>query len=186
MAWVPMIPEDEAKGELKEWYDKLRDPWGGVDDILRVHSINLPTLEGHVALYHSAMKGTKDLLRKQREMIAVVVSIVNQCHYGIIHHGAGLRQITRDGEWVKRFIKDYKTADLSKQDLVMLDYAAKLTREPWNMEAADVEALRVAGFSDVGILDIVQVVGYYAYVNRLADGLGVELEPFWDDEEPVL
>ncbi|HIL17562.1 MAG TPA: peroxidase [Deltaproteobacteria bacterium] len=81
MAWVPMIPEDEAKGELKEWYDKLRDPWGGVDDILRIHSINLPTLEGHVALYHSAMKGTKDLLRKQREMIAVVVSIVNQCHY---------------------------------------------------------------------------------------------------------
>ena len=68
----------------------------------------------------------------------------------------------------------------------MLDYAAKLTREPWNMEAADVEALRAAGFSDVGILDIVQVVGYYAYVNRLADGLGVELEPFWDDEEPVL
>ena len=68
----------------------------------------------------------------------------------------------------------------------MLDYAAKLTREPWNMVEADVQALRAAGFSDVGIFDIVQVVGYYAYVNRLADGLGVELEPFWDDEEPVL
>ncbi len=68
----------------------------------------------------------------------------------------------------------------------MLDYAAKLTREPWNMEEADVQALRDAGFSDVGILDIVQVVGYYAYVNRVADGLGVELEPFWDGEEPVL
>lgn len=68
----------------------------------------------------------------------------------------------------------------------MLDYAAKLTREPWNMEEADVQALRDAGFSDVGILDIVQVAGYYAYVNRVADGLGVELEPFWDDEEPVL
>lgn len=54
------------------------------------------------------------------------------------------------------------------------------------MVEADVQALRAAGFSDVGILDIVQVVGYYAYVNRLADGLGVELEPFWDDEEPVL
>ena len=40
--------------------------------------------------------------------------------------------------------------------------------------------------NDVGILDILQVVGYYAYVNRLANGLGVELEPFWDDEEPVL
>ena len=36
MAWIPMIPEDEAEGELKEWYDELRDPWGGVDDIMRM------------------------------------------------------------------------------------------------------------------------------------------------------
>ena len=58
----------------------------------------------------------------------------------------------------------------------MLDYVEKLTREPWNMVKADVKSLRVAGFNDEGILDIVQVAGYYAYVNRLADGLGVELE----------
>ena len=44
MAWIPMIPEDEAEGELKEWYDRLRDPWGGVDDIMRIHSISLPTM----------------------------------------------------------------------------------------------------------------------------------------------
>mgnify|MGYP000028705967 FL=1 len=58
----------------------------------------------------------------------------------------------------------------------MLDYVVKLTKEPWNMLKADVQSLRNAGFSDEGILDIVQVAGYYAYVNRLADGLGVELE----------
>ena len=45
-AWIPMIPEDEAEGELKEWYDRLRDPWGGVDDIMRIHSISLPTMKG--------------------------------------------------------------------------------------------------------------------------------------------
>lgn len=59
----------------------------------------------------------------------------------------------------------------------MLDYAAKLTREPWSMESADVEALRAVGFPDDAILDINQVTGYFAFVNRLADGLGVELEP---------
>ena len=47
MAWIPMIPEDEAEGELKEWYDQLRDPWGGVDDIMRIQSISLPTMKGH-------------------------------------------------------------------------------------------------------------------------------------------
>ena len=63
----------------------------------------------------------------------------------------------------------------------MLDYALKLTMEPWNMVKADVEELRDAGFSNAGILDIVHVTGYYAYVNRLADGLGVELEAFWKE-----
>ncbi len=63
----------------------------------------------------------------------------------------------------------------------MLDYAVKLTREPWAMVRSDVEALRAAGWSDTAILDVNQVTGYYAFVNRLADGLGVELEDFWDE-----
>ena len=63
----------------------------------------------------------------------------------------------------------------------MLGYAVKLTQEPWNVEEADVQELRDAGFSNAVILDIVHVTGYYAYANRLADGLGVELEAFWKE-----
>jgi len=181
MAWIPMIQEDKAEAELKEWYDKLREPWGGVDNIMKIHSLNFNTLKGHYELYLSAMKGTKDLSYKQREMIAVVVSNVNQCHYWIIHHGAGLRKITNDDEFVKQFVKDYKTSPISDQDKKMLDYAVKLSLEPWNMGEADVQELRDAGFSNPGILDIAHVTGYYAYVNRLADGLGVELETFWKE-----
>ena len=61
----------------------------------------------------------------------------------------------------------------------MLDYAVKLTLAPWSMVEADVEALRSAGFEDAAILDVNQVAAYYAFVNRLADGLGVELEKKW-------
>ena len=64
----------------------------------------------------------------------------------------------------------------------MLDYAAKLTLEPRKMEESDVQKLRDAGFSNTGILDIAHVTGYYAYVNRLADGLGVDLEKFWNEK----
>ena len=81
MVWIKMILEDEAKNELKDWYDKLREPSGGVDNILCIHSINTSTLKGHYELYSSAMKGSKDLSRKRREMISVVVSTVNQCNY---------------------------------------------------------------------------------------------------------
>ena len=64
---------------------------------------------------------------------------------------------------------------------MILEYAVKLTREPWNMKQADVEKLREVGFEDVDILDITQITGYFAFVNRLADGLGVELESYWND-----
>ena len=77
---------------------------------------------------------------------------------------------------VAQLKEDWQTADLTPADQAMLTYAAKLTREPWHIVEADVIALRQAGFSDAAILDINQVTGYYAFANRLVDGLGVELE----------
>ncbi len=64
----------------------------------------------------------------------------------------------------------------------MLGYAEKLTRAPWEMVRGDVDALTAAGFSERDILDINQITGYFAYVNRLADGLGVPLEGWWGEE----
>jgi len=66
---------------------------------------------------------------------------------------------------------------------MMLEYAVKLTRSPGAVEESDVDRLRTAGFDHAGILDICQVTSYYNYVNRLADGLGVEMESSWADEE---
>ncbi len=68
----------------------------------------------------------------------------------------------------------------------MLAFAVKLTRSPGEMTAEDARALREAGFEDSAILDITQVTAYYAYVNRLADGLGVELEDWWTPETLTL
>jgi uncharacterized peroxidase-related enzyme len=72
---------------------------------------------------------------------------------------------------------DYRRADLSALDRVILDFAGKLTLEPWSMTERDVEQLRSAGLDDAGVSDVVQVTALFAYYNRLADGLGVDLEP---------
>ena len=61
----------------------------------------------------------------------------------------------------------------------MLEYAEKLTLTPGAMERSDVETLRDAGFSDADILAIAEITGYYAYVNRIADGLGVQVEEWF-------
>jgi uncharacterized peroxidase-related enzyme len=73
---------------------------------------------------------------------------------------------------------DYTQANLDPADRAMLDYAAKLTRTPAAVSEADFQALREAGFDDRGILDIAQITAYFAFVTRLADGLGVTLEDY--------
>jgi uncharacterized peroxidase-related enzyme len=91
--------------------------------------------------------------------------------------------LAKDEKLVAALIADYQQAEISEADRAMLDYAVKLTREPAAIAQADVEALRRAGFSDAAILDICQVTAYYAFVNRLADGLGVELEAYWNEQQ---
>ena len=81
MTWIPIIQEDKADPQLKNWFNKLRQPWGGIDNIMKIRSPNVDSLKEHYELYISAMKGTNDLSYKQREMIGVLVSNVNQCHY---------------------------------------------------------------------------------------------------------
>ena len=71
---------------------------------------------------------------------------------------------------------DYKKADLQPADRAMLNYAVKLTHSPYEILEADVNALRSRGFDDRAIHDICAITAYYAFVNRIANGLGVELE----------
>jgi len=81
------------------------------------------------------------------------------------------------GAWVERIVHDYRQADLTSVDRALCDFAAKLTETPQRMTANDVAQLRAAGLDDLAISDAVQVIAYFNYINRVADGLGVDLEP---------
>lgn len=81
MAWIEMIAESKATGYLKELYEKYMEPWGGVDHIIKIHSLNPKSMRTHYDLYAHLMRGRSDLSRIQRETIAVVVSAVNHCEY---------------------------------------------------------------------------------------------------------
>ena len=86
MSWIAVIPELEAEGELLALYDELYaphtgEPRGQLDNILQVHSLDPQSLRAHLALYRSAMTGTASLPKIERELIGVVVSGINGCHY---------------------------------------------------------------------------------------------------------
>lgn len=81
MAWIETIDESDAAGRLAELYARLAEPDGTVDNILKIHSLDPRSLEDHYRLYRHLMYGRSQLSRVQREMIAVVVSAANRCHY---------------------------------------------------------------------------------------------------------
>ena len=81
MAWIDTINERDADESLKDQYAKLKDSRGGVDNILKIHSLNPESLDAHVRLYKTIMYGKSPIRRVNREMIAVLVSSINQCHY---------------------------------------------------------------------------------------------------------
>lgn len=94
----------------------------------------------------------------------------------MVHHRRGLRQLLKDDALLEAVEKDWRSAPLDEKRMAMLTFAMKLTVTPGDMTSADADSLCTAGFSDRDILDITEVAAYYAYANRIADGLGVEVE----------
>jgi uncharacterized peroxidase-related enzyme len=84
-----------------------------------------------------------------------------------------------DDAWVDQVRDDWRQADLSPRHAALCAYADKLTRTPGAMTADDLAPLRALGLKDRDLLDLVQVVGYFNYINRVADGLGVRDEEEW-------
>ncbi len=92
-------------------------------------------------------------------------------------HEADLRVEIQDDAKVLAIQEDYRHVDFDPPTKGLLDFAVKLTLSPKQMRAVDVEALRELGFADEDILDAVQLIAYFNYINRVLDGLGAEPEP---------
>ena len=82
MAWIEIVDEERASGRLSELYRGMVDPeYGRVDVIMQIHSLHPEGLRTHHDLYREVMTGTRTLRKVDREMIALVVSVINDCHY---------------------------------------------------------------------------------------------------------
>ena len=82
MSWIETVDEEDAGGELARLYAQVVDPnSGAVDNIMKIHSLHPSGLRAHFAIYSAAMTGTPGLRKVDREMIALIVSGANECHY---------------------------------------------------------------------------------------------------------
>ena len=172
ISWLRVPAEEDAPPGVKAMYDKADEKLGFVPNVLRVYSLRPNHLELWNAFYDDLMRGDSGLSKEQREMIAVVVSTINRCHYCMVSHAAALRKLTGDPLLVEQLRTNYKYAEIEPRERAMLDFAAKLTEQSHRSSEEDLEALREAGWSDEDVMDITEVAAMFNFTNRLASGLG--------------
>lgn len=178
MAWIRVVGPGEAEGQLLGIYEEVGRRRGSIANVYRVHSLNPRALQAHLDLYMAVLYRRGGLSRAQREMIGVHVSGLNGCRYCVVHHAEALARHENSVEVVEAALpRNAMDAPISPRDRAMLAYATKLSNEPEHMGEADVERLRRHGFDDEAILDINLIASYFNFVNRVVQGLGVELEP---------
>lgn len=178
MSWIKTIPYQEASGQLKKIYHRIKGPNNNIDNVLTIHSLRPHTLAGHMGLYRSVLHHSGNALPKwYLEALGVYTSHLNKCEYCFEHHFAGFSKLLENEQEAQR----YKRAVLngSLNDFFELKwlkgaaYAKLLTLEAHKIREVNIEELREVGFTDGEILEINQVVSYFNYVNRSVVGLGV-------------
>jgi uncharacterized peroxidase-related enzyme len=153
---------------MAAYFAKCDEKLGFVPNVLQAYAFDMAKLEAFVAMYNDLMLAPSGLSKLEREMIAVAVSSHNRCYYCLVAHGAAVRQLSGDPALGELIVMNYRAARLSKRQRAMLDFAVKLTAEPWTIEEEDRAALRKAGFSDRDIWDIAAVTGFFNMSNRVA------------------
>ena len=163
--------------EIRAVFARCVEKIGFVPNVLRSYTLRPRKFEPFRRYNNELMLGESGLTVLEREMIAVVVSCVNHCHYCLVAHGAQVRVLSGDAALGDQLVANYRAAPLDRRRRAMLDFVWKLSERPESVGAADRAALRRADFDDADIFDIAEVAGFYNMTNRLAAAIDMRPNP---------
>ncbi len=167
--------ESTISDKTKAYFDLCEQKLGLIPNVLTAYAFNEEKLRTFTEMYNDLMLGDSKLTKLQREMIAVVVSSVNQCYYCQVAHGATVRALSKDPKLGEMLVMNYRVANLTAADMAMLDFAVKLTEQPARVVEADRQLLRDAGWQDREIWDIANIAAFFNMTNRVASA--TEMRP---------
>ncbi len=159
---------DPMSERTKAYFDKCEEKLGLVPNVLLAYAFDEKKLEAFSRFYNEVMLADSELSKLDREIIAVVVSAINHCHYCLTAHGAALRELSGDPILSETIAQNWRAAGLDARRTAMLDFVTRLTERPDLIVEADRQTLRDAGFSNRGIFDIAQTASFFAMSNRVA------------------
>lgn len=168
---------DPLDDDIAAYFAKCDEKLGLIPNVLRAYAFDQAKLRAFMAMYNDLMLAPSGLSKAEREMIAVVVSSINRCHYCLTAHGAALRQLTGDPALAETIAQNWRAAALDPRTRAMLTFVEKMTLASHTVEEPDRQALRDTGFADRDIWDIAAVAGFYAMSNRMASATAMAPNP---------
>ncbi|GIW23962.1 peroxidase-related enzyme [Meiothermus sp.] len=173
-AWVRVPEESEVPQDVQVLFGKFKEKTGFIPNVARNFALTPEHFMRWFRYYDFLMRNEDQshLTRKEREMIAVVVSSANECEYCLASHSAYLREISGDPVLPEVLAANFRRAHLSPREHALLEFAHQITVDSAVMSSADVQMLRAIGLSDEAIFEAAQVAAMFNFTNRIANAMG--------------
>lgn len=174
----PVPKLEEMPEDIRDQLVAVQARTGFIPNVFVVLAHRPAELRAFMAYYQALMEKEEGLTKAEREMIVVATSAANSCPYCVIAHGAILRIRAKQPLLADQLTVNYRQADISPRQRLMLEFALKVSQEAEALEEADFARLREAGFSEDEIWDIGAIAALFALSNRMA-----ALTAMWPNEE---
>jgi uncharacterized peroxidase-related enzyme len=169
------LPRQQLPADLAKYFAICEEKIGFLPNVLAAFSFDAVKLRAFSDMYNDLMLGGSGLSKLEREMVAVVVSAANQCHYCLVAHGAAVRELSGDPILGEELVTNWRVAPLTPRQRAMLEFAHLLTVAPAEVEEGDRMALRSHGLSDRDVWDLGAVTAFFNMSNRIASA--VDMRP---------
>lgn len=164
------VPEiTDLPDDLRDVIHEVQERTGFVPNVFLAHAHRPDELRAFLAYHDALMDRESGLTKAEREMIVVATSAANDCHYCVVAHGAILRIRAKDPLVADQVAINYRKADITPKQKIMLDFAAKVADDSRAVGDDDYERLRAWGFSDEDIWDIASIAALFGMSNRIAN-----------------
>jgi uncharacterized peroxidase-related enzyme len=169
------LPRQQLPADLAKYFDICEEKIGFLPNVLAAFSFDAVKLRAFSDMYNDLMLGNSGITKLEREMVAVVVSAANQCHYCLVAHGAAVREMSGDPILGEELVTNWRVAPLTPRQRAMLEFAHLLTVASAEVEEADRAALRAHGLADRDIWDLAAITAFFNMSNRIASA--VDMRP---------
>ncbi|MEO3471946.1 peroxidase-related enzyme [Roseomonas sp. CAU 1739] len=169
VARTPIPTVDSLPDDIRARILTVQEKSGFIPNVFLMLAHRPAEFRAFMAYHDTLMDKSEGVTKAEREMIVVAVSALNQCQYCVVAHGAILRIRAKNPLIADQVAANWRKADISDKQKAMLEFAIKVTLRANEVNDADHDALRQAGFDDEAIWDIAAIAAFFGMSNRLAN-----------------